>query len=137
MDDMPERVWILLFSTEVFMFVLPDSLITEQSLCTCLGLVMCFFGIICGNSMAFIRTSNLVGFSLQILVSSVYFIKVLGITTGASLPQLVLNHKDQTLEASAGCVESRLVVNELCSALEGGNPEGGATTPGPPALSHP
>lgn len=39
MDDMPERVWILLFSTEVFMFlVLPDSLITEQSLCTCLGL---------------------------------------------------------------------------------------------------
>lgn len=91
---MPERVWILLFSTEVFMFVLVDSLITEQSLCTSLGLVMCFIGIICRNSMAFPRASNLVGFSLQILVSSVHFIKVSGIGTGASLPQLVLNHKD-------------------------------------------
>lgn len=98
---MPERVWILLFSTEVFMFVLVDGLITEQSFCTCLVLVLCFIGIICGNSLVFPRASNFVGFSLQILVS-VHFIKVSGIRTGASLPQLVLNHKDQILQASAG-----------------------------------
>ena len=89
---MPERVWILLFSTEVFMFVLVDSLITEQSLCTSLGLVMCFIGIICRNSMAFPRASNLVGFSLQILVSSVHFMDCPPVSPGggSELPEALL-----------------------------------------------